>query len=527
MKNLSRKETCWAILQQVPTYLIAVLSLLICGFLTVASLFSLAVMRMDEIPVLGELPEQLVLAGRNVLHVAPVVAVLSILLLLLARQNFTWKHAKIVTWAAAAVQTILGFWWKSSFASSPVADQGTFWNVAESLAGHQAPSAELLDYLRYWPFQAAVGMTGEPFARLFNGNYGAWQVMNAFCVGGCVMLLSCICGRITNSPRAKACCAVLVVGFFPLNMYTTFVYGTLSGTMTSLLAVYAVIRQCTAEDKKSERKWWAVGTVAITLAITLYTGMQIFLVAVTLLLLATGIFHKDQRQKILGAVLMFVVAFGFQHGWQALAMHRMGLGNEPGCPIWPRIAMGVDANTDVTPGFYNCVNAGLYYASNFVPKAANERAMDYIVLCLNQLWETGRFGSFFYEKTADQWLEPWFGGLTMNNPSIFEEPKWLATAITSKTLFVPVHAWLSMLISVVYVWSTVGVVVLLRKHKTQVWQLSLAVCLIGGFVFQLAAEAKVRYCLPYFLCCFPLAAAGLAAAAQKLPCQKRAENTAK
>ena len=87
MKNLSRKETCWAILQQVPTYLIAVLSLLICGFLTVASLFSLAVMRMDEIPVLGELPEQLVLAGRNVLHVAPVVAVLSILLLLLARQN--------------------------------------------------------------------------------------------------------------------------------------------------------------------------------------------------------------------------------------------------------------------------------------------------------------------------------------------------------------------------------------------------------------------------------------------------------
>lgn len=173
MKNLSRKETCWAILQQVPTYLIAVLSLLICGFLTVASLFSLAVMRMDEISVLGELPEQLVLAGRNVLHVAPVVAVLSILLLLLARQNFTWKHAKIVTWVAAAVQTILGFWWKSSFASSPVADQGTFWNVAESLAGHQAPSAELLDYLRYWPFQAAVGMTGEPFARLFNGNYGA------------------------------------------------------------------------------------------------------------------------------------------------------------------------------------------------------------------------------------------------------------------------------------------------------------------------------------------------------------------
>ena len=89
MKTLSRKETCWAILQRVQTYLIAGLSLLICGFLAVASLFSLAVMRMDEIPILGELPEQLVLASRNVLHVAPVVAVFSILFLLLARQNLT------------------------------------------------------------------------------------------------------------------------------------------------------------------------------------------------------------------------------------------------------------------------------------------------------------------------------------------------------------------------------------------------------------------------------------------------------
>ena len=42
------------------------------------------------------------------------------------------------------------------------------------------------------------------------------------------------------------------------------------------------------------------------------------------------------------------------------------------------------------------------------------------------------------------------------------------------------------------------------------------VCLIGGFLFQLASEAKARYCLPYYLCCFPMAAAGVAALAERL-----------
>lgn len=114
----------------------------------------------------------------------------------------------------------------------------------------------------------------------------------------------------------------------------------------------------------------------------------------------------------------------------------------------------------------------------------------------------------------------------MNNPSIFCEQKWLAHALTDGGLFSPIHTWLSMLLSVIYVWSTVGIVALLRRKKQQVWQLSLVVCLIGGFLFQLAAEAKARYCLPYYLCCFPLAAAGLSFTAKHIR-SRRQRATAK
>lgn len=502
-------------IQNLPGWVVAVLGTIVCGVLAISSLFSLANLQMENLD--DKLPEQVVLASRNFLHVLPVVIILSAALLFLMRQKISWKAAWIFTAVSAAVQEGLGLWWKASFKSSPVADQGTFWDVAKVLAGLQDPNDAFIDYLRYWPFQAAGGMAGEPFARLFHGNFGAWQVFNALCVGGCVVILCCICGRITGSARAKAGCAVLLTGFFPLAMYTTFIYGTLAGTMTSLLGIYAVIRECTTSNKKIALRWWIVGTLSLTLSITYYTGMQIFLVGAALILLATGLFHKDQRSKIPAAIAILILALGFHKIWQMIALHRLGMGNEPGCPILPRVAMGVDAFTDVTPGFYNCLNAGFYYGSNFTPSVANQNAAGYIMRSLHELWTTGRFWQFFYEKTADQWLEPWFGGLTMNNPSIFDEPKWLASALTGGVLFGPIHAWLSMLLSVVYVWSTVGVVALLSKRKHQVWHLSLVVCLIGGFLFQLMAEAKARYCLPYFLCCFPLAAGGLSFTAQHLP----------
>lgn len=501
------------IMRSIPSYIVAIFGVVICGTLAVSSLFSLAIMQLGAAE--NEIPEQLILASRNTLHVVPIVILLSIVFLFLNCQNISWKAANILTLTAASIQSILALWWKFSFKSSPVADQGTFWDVATVLAGQRSSNDAFIDYLRYWPFQAAAGMTGEPFARLFHGSYGAWQIFN------------CICGRIAGSAQAKACCAVLVTGFFPLSMYSTFIYGTLSGSAAALLGIYAVIRQCTTtHSKKPAFAWWLVAVISLTAAITFYTGMQIFLVAAVLILLTTGFLQKEHRTCIPAALLLLVLALSFQHGWQVLALHRLGMGNEPGCPILPRIAMGVDAYTTVTPGFYNCLNASFYYGSNFTPSIANKNASDYIVKCLNELWTSGRFAPFFYEKTADQWLEPWFGCLTMNNPSIFCEQKWLAHALTDGGLFSPIHTWLSMLLSVIYVWSTVGIVALLRRKKQQVWQLSLVVCLIGGFLFQLAAEAKARYCLPYYLCCFPLAAAGLSFTAKHIR-SRRQRATAK
>ena len=198
-------------------------------------------------------------------------------------------------------------------------------------------------------------------------------------------------------------------------------------------------------------------------------------------------------------------------------MTRLGMPGESGCPILPRILMGVDAYSEkAMPGFYNGISIKVYRQCGYDAAMANRQAAMDIRNSLLALQRQGRFWQFFAEKTADQWLEPWFTSLSANNPSLYNEPRWLARALTGGVLFAPVQAWLGLLMPLVDLFGAEGILLAFAKHKTAVWRLTPMVCLIGGFLFQLASEAKSRYCMPYYLCCFPMTAAGVAALAEKL-----------
>ncbi len=504
-------------LKAVPAGVVAVLSFAICAGLGIASLFVLANMKTEEFA--EHIPDELVLTARNLPH-----SVLGVLLIILAlttvclvcRRFIDWKRAQFVNMAAALGVTVLCFVWIGSFSSYPAVDQMDFWNTANYLAG----KGELLDYeweyLRLYPFQAGTAMAAEVLIRLFGSNWLSWQILSAICTGVSAFLLGCICGRVADFPIAKCLCALLTASFVPLVLYSTFVYGTLPGLALALLGLYAVMREC-GEEKQKAKRWWLLGVLSFAGALILYSGEMIFLAAAVLVLLATGIFQKSQRQKILAAILLAVLAVGISHAWQEAAMTRLGMPGESGCPILPRILMGVDAYSEKDmPGFYNGISIKVYRESGYDAALANQTAAGDIRNSLIALHKQGRFWQFFAEKTADQWLEPWFDSLSANNPSLYNEPGWLAMALTGGTLFAPLQAWLGVLLPLIYLCSAAGIALIFKRNKNDVWRLATMVCLIGGFLFQLASEAKSRYCLPYYLCCFPLAAAGIAALAEKL-----------
>lgn len=501
--------------QKLPNGIVLAFAFVICAALGVASLFLLAVMQKEYFDT--TIPEQLILSRRNVLHVLPGVALPIAILAVFAalgRSRVTWKTARAITALAAALQMGLGFWWRSSFKSVPYADQRIVWSLVVHAVEKTPLDAEEVAYLRDYPYQTSAAMLMEPFARIFGCSpgkgYESWQVFSVLCLGAIVAALCCICGKITDSPTAQSLCAILAASFVSLPMYTTFVYGTLPGLALGLWGMYAVLCVCTAPKRKSRAGWLALAVVLLSFSMIVYVGYELFLIASVLVLLATGLFRKEKRGQIASAVILLALPLTVSGVWKAVALSRFGLPNYAGCPLLARVAMGIDTSGDApTPGFYTELAVKIFEEADYDVQTANALAWQSITDSLTLLHSEKQLIKFFAKKTIYQWLAPWFGGLTMNNPSIFGEPKWLVQEILNGSLFNPIQTWLGLLMPVIYLGAAGGTLSLARRDRKSVWRLLLAVCLIGGFLFQLISEAKPRYCMPYYLCCFPLAAAGL------------------
>ncbi len=487
----------------------------LCSGLGIASLFVMARMKTDEFDT--GISEYLDVRARNffwaILSVAALAAVIAAVCLWTKKQ-ITYKTARWTAALAALGVTAVCFVWMNSFSNAPMADQKTTWEIARQMAGLCSGDEGVHDYLRLYPFQASMAAVMKICISIFGDTYFSWQVLNALSAGACVYILSCICARVTGMPCAKCVCALLLLSFFPLAMYSTFIYGTLPGTALALFGLYAVIRECSG--KTTAVRWWLGALAAFTAAIILYTGNKIFLLAAVIVIAVSGLVQKKGGRRVLAAavLLLSVLLCGV---WQKNAMHRMGMQNETGCPILPRILMGVDAYSDKDmPGFYNDLSVKVYRENNYDAVQTNRACVTHIRNSLAALHRQGRFLAFFAEKTADQWLDPWFGSMAMSSPAIYTDTRWIAQGLIDKTLLMPMQEWLSTLLSFVYIFGAGGAVYIACRNRKSIAMQVLTVCLIGGFLFQLASEAKSRYCLPYYLCCFPLAAAGIAALAEKL-----------
>ena len=142
--------------------------------------------------------------------------------------------------------------------------------------------------------------------------------------------------------------------------------------------------------------------------------------------------------------------------------------------------------------------------------AANAAAVKGIGEYWNTYLHNPKEVKFFLQKTAWQWLDPWFEALTMNGPSITVAGGvgWLATALGGGVLFAPVQAVLRALLTFVYLFAGCGTLALRRKTGGAVWAQLLGIAFFGGFLFQLVWETKSRYCFPFFVFLLPLAAVG-------------------
>ena len=357
------------------------------------------------------------------------------------------------------LELALALWWVLSQQIYPANDQEMVWQMAEALAtgDFSAYGSDSYGwvYFQTCPYQGAMALFMEPFIRLFgDGALRAWSLFGAISAPASLLALCCSAKEFGAKPRTQLLCAVLCLLFVPIPMYASFVYGTLPAPAMVLWGGYGVLR-----------------------------------------------FIK-----------------GGKPGWLVLPFfNRAPIPYSSGMPASATVLMGIHSGTYYGPGGYDASSWELFWANNYDTNTTNAAAVkgirEYIATYLRNPKEV----KFFLQKTAWQWLDPWFEALTMNGPSITVAggAGWLATALAGGVLFAPVQALLRALLTFVYLFAGVGTLELRRKTDGSVWAQLLGIAFFGGFLFQLVWETKSRYCFPFFVFLLPLAALGFTAALRR------------
>ncbi len=422
---------------------------------------------------------------------------------------------RVVIAAVVLIHVALSIIWIRANHAYPAGDQYIVWSKAVELAGGRNEIG--IEYFTDYPFQAGmlflmkalVEITGitEPVV---------YRALNVPFVALIDLGIICISGEMVSERKeiSRLISALMVFLFAPVFIYVTYVYGTTIAMALAIWAFYGVIRCFNTGDIR----WGIVTVVLLPLANRLYGGTTIATIAVILALL----FEALTKKRV--AFLMLVLLIGVTYIGSGKALRRWYY-NETGIEESVKgvstaalVLMGMTSEDGVAgPGSYNGMH--VRFLKIYADEATSVAIKDSIKVAGEYL--TGeRNPRFFFEKTIYQWMDPYFGAITMTCNSmsmLYEQTEEFLSFMRGGVPDAYGKYVLKYLMAFVYFFGLVGGIFIIRKKDYSSAKLMLFTYFIGGFVFQFFWEGKARYCMPYFVCLFPLAVYGLVGVMEMVP----------
>lgn len=402
---------------------------------------------------------------------------------------------------------LLGLIWVLATQYNAISDQYGVQSAAYGIKTEEYSSFELGGYISTYPNQFGLMWISYLFAIIFGSyNYIAFQIMNVF---GLVLLyreLSEI-GRCFGWNKCIQLLTIVVgILFFPPIMYCSFVYGNIMGLAFSVLAIRLEFVYF-----QKHRPFYAVGSAAsIMVAMLFKSNYLIFFIGMFLYAVVEIIAQKKWKAFLLP--LLLVVAF-FLQSWAPMAIARQVTGEklDQSASSWSWIAMGLQSDSQLAPGWYNLYNQESYNESGYNTQRQTEMAKANIAESLHYFWNhKGAAVKFFTEKTASQWNNPTFQcyWITVGHEklSLMEQSEWVEDFTSPSGAY---HGALYLnLLQFIILFGVLIYCIVFWKKPGYSKSLLLGMIFVGGFLFHLVWEAKGQYTLSYFVLLIPLAVAG-------------------
>ena len=393
---------------------------------------------------------------------------------------------------------------------TPRSDQMAIFAGVEALYNGEYSLFGPTSYFMKNPQQYGLVLIYYLCSKVVFGNYVlTYQILNALAVVCFYKKLGDVCTHVGLEKKYQTILSLIGLIFFPLVMYTSFLYGTLLGLAFAVMAIdYEILF-----FEKGGIKYGVLAAVLAALAIVAKTNFLIFVIAM-LIYAAIELLQKIDAIKAGFLALMVILLVTVPGLPGKIVGNITGIPEADSISAYAFIAMGLQEGPRAN-GWHNGFDNDSFVDNNYSTEAQKEVAISEIKDRINIFRNDHEYAvEFFLLKLASQWNNPTFECFWINQVCDADiEQSDFIKGIMSKEGSAKAYGFLDAFMLVVLLGALAA---FWLEDKFEVKMLTLATVFIGGFIFHIFWEAKGQYTLPYFVLLFPYAIRGYEVLTEKL-----------
>ncbi|MCQ2081385.1 MAG: hypothetical protein MJZ11_06980 [Lachnospiraceae bacterium] len=396
------------------------------------------------------------------------------------------------------LMVLLCFSWIFFYDSAPVNDQDTLFKEAQKIAGYNNTPYNAT-YMIAFKRQRFVVLLMSLGIKLTGNNYLGFKLFNVI---GAVGIYFGIHNIIKKREKNFSFLAMFFTFlFYPIIIYTSFLYGTLLSFAFSIWGFYNAIEWV---SKRSVRNALLM-SFCFTIAISFHQSAAIAFLAACIYLIV-NINKKNVINILFIIVISFLLIFAFGKIVDYTYERITNIEKGDSLPPLATIAMGLTSTDEYGgPGSQDGSFFQIYDENNRISAETNKASLKIIKNSFLDFISGKRSLSFFYKKIQYQWLDPTLGSKKTIITN-YEEPynSKLFLAFYNSSLRNIIFKFSNVFMIVIYGFSFITGIMLTINDKSMDdssanIHLLFQLYVIGGFIFQLFWESLSRYCFPYYL----------------------------
>ena len=393
------------------------------------------------------------------------------------------------------------------------ADSEMIYGAASRLFNNKEITDTLIEYFAYYKQNIGLVVIFNKLMQLFQtDNLNLFRYVNIVSNVFTVLGLYWIYRMITCNTNKKngLLFYILTLGFLPMSLLCTWVYGDFIGLALSVWSIAFMIRY----QQSKRTRYFIFSSISMLFAIMARNNSNIFVIAIVIYLLLTISEEKNKKDKIIKLVLVPIFVFISIVPNEILinyASNKYQMNDKKEKSAIVYLYMGMSEG-NMANGWYNDEIATINREMKLYTKedkTIENQTKEKLKARIQYLLENPRYTIKFYrDKILSMWAEPTMSSEIYNTQRGIEpsENKIFVLLMEGKNFEILKFSQ-KIIDGIIFVGAILCIIFKRKNISNEI--LLLAICFLGGFSFHILWEAKSRYILPYVVILISIALVGM------------------